>query len=154
MSLFSNLSKTAKIMILSVIAVCIILLIVGLIILNLIEYYNVFGDKFEVEKNLPFAIGLMLGGVSSIIKVILIERALNRTLDIEDEQQAKNMGQMFYMGRFIFSFAVLLVGVLVKFFGFFGTILGVFSLRVAAHITSVIEAKNKNNNIKNESEER
>jgi len=144
MSLFSNLSKTAKIMILSAIAVYFVLLIVGLVILNLLDYFNIFGDTFEVEKSLPYTLGLTAGGLMhSIIKIIMIEKALNQAADTEDKKHAKNMGQLYFFGRFIITIIVLVIGAIpaVPFIGFFGTVVGVFSLRLSVYITTAIEIK-------------
>ena len=149
MGLFSNLSKTAKIMILSSVAVYFVLLILGLIILNAAAYFNIFGDSIEIEKNLPYALGLALGVVHSVVKIIMIEKAMIKiadkieTADENGKKHAKNMGQLYYFGRFFITIAVLVVGALpaVPFIGFLGTIVGIFSLRFAAYLTSAIEAK-------------
>jgi len=138
-----NLSKTAKIMILSSVAVYAALLITGLIILNLAAYFNIFGDSLEIEKSLPYTLGLTLGEVHTIIKIIMIEKAVNKAADTEDTKHAKNMGQLSYFGRFLITIAVLLIGALpaIPFIGFFGTVVGVFSMRLAVYITTFIEIK-------------
>ena len=138
-----NLSKTAKIMILSSVAVYAALLITGLIILNLAAYFNIFGDSLEIEKSLPYTLGLTLGEVHTIIKIIMIEKAVNKAADTEDTKHAKNMGQLSYFGRFLITIAVLVVGAVpaIPFIGFFGTVVGVFSMRLAVYITTFIEIK-------------
>ena len=138
-----NLSKTAKIMILSSVAVYFVLLVLGLIILNLAAYFNIFGDRIEVEKNLPYALGLALGSIHSIVKIIMIEKAITKIADTDDKKHAKNMGQLYYFGRFVITIIVLVVGALpgIPFIGLFGTIVGVFSLRFSAYITTFIEIK-------------
>ena len=138
-----NLSKTAKIMILSSVAVYFALLAAGLIILNLAAYFNIFGDAFEIEKNLPYILGLTLGLIHSVVKIVMIEKAVIKIADTEEKKQAKNMGQLYYFGRFIITIAVLVLGALpaVPFIGFFGTVVGVFSLRIAVYITTAIEVR-------------
>ena len=154
-----NLSKTAKTMILSCIAVYFILLILGLIGLNLAAYFGIFSNWFErIEGNLPYILGLTLGGIHSVIKVIMIEKAMVKIAGIDGETHAKNMGQLYYFGRFIITLLVLVIGALpsIPFIGFLGTIVGVFSLRLAAYLTAAIESKrdkrekklNQNINIK------
>ena len=138
MGLFSNLSKTAKIMIVSIIAVCFILLAAGLIVINLLKQLDLFA---VIPENLPYALGLVLGGTGSMVKVVLIENGLRRIMDLgEDEKdRAKLMGTAYYIGRSFFTVTVLALGILVPLFSIAGTVAGVLSLRVAAPLTHVIE---------------
>ena len=142
--MFASLSKTARIIILSAAAVYLVLLSVGLVVLNVVDYFNLFGEGFEVEQSLPYIFGLTLGGpVHTAVKIIMIERALTRAADTEDKKHAKNMGQLFYFGRFVITIVVLVIGAVpaVGFVGFFGTAIGVFSMRLSVYIGAAVEAR-------------
>jgi hypothetical protein len=53
------------------------------------------------------------------------------------------MGQLYYYGRFIITIVVLVIGAIpaVPFIGFFGTVVGVFSMRLAVYITTAVEIR-------------
>jgi len=127
-------------MIWSAAAVYLILMVAGLIILNLTAYFNLLGDSFEIEGSLAYVLGLTLGSTHSVLKIIMIERAIIKIADAE-EKSAKIMGQLYYFGRFIITIAVLVAGAIVPFLGFFGTVVGVFSLRLAAYTATAVEIK-------------
>lgn len=129
--MIKNLSRTAKIMILSVIAVCFVLLVAGLTVINL--------GVIERENSLQYAVGLALGGTFSVIKVVMMEKSLNKIAEAGEEKQAKGMGQMYFVIRFILTAVVLVAAALLSFVGIFGTIAGILSLKVAAYITPAVE---------------
>ena len=148
-----NLSKTAKTMILACVAVYFILLVLGLVLLNLAVYFDIFSGTFiKIEGNLPYILGLTLGGIHSVIKVIMIEKAMIKITGMEEGTHAKNIGQLYYFGRFFITLAVLVIGALpvIPFIGFLGTIVGVFSLRLAAYLTAAIEAKREKKRLEEE----
>ena len=131
----TGLSRTAKIMILSVIPVCLVLAVVGVIVISLF-------DLSEFETGAQFAFGVALGGIHSAVKIILIEKSLNRIADAEQPDKAKNMGRAAFAGRYLITIAVFAAGALVPFIGVFGMILSVLlSLRFAAYITVAVEKK-------------
>jgi len=141
-----GLSRTAKIMSLSVIIVCFVLLIAGVIVISLSATVS------EAESISQFALGLLLGAVHSILKIIMMEKSLTKiadTGDFEDSQDLtnkkhiENIGRLAFFGRYVITAAVLVVGALVPFFGIFGTIAGIVSLRFAAYLTVAIENKMK-----------
>ena len=140
MNLFSKLSKTAKIMILSVVAVCFVLFPVGLLVINLFKPSGVFET---LPETLPYALGLALGAFCSVVKIVLIENSLNRIVDLgeEEKDKAKLMGTAFYMGRSFFTIAVLAAGIIIPVVSIAGTVVGVLSLRIAAPLGHVIEMK-------------
>ena len=129
-------SKTAKIMSLSVVAICIVLFIAGLIVINLSATVS------EAESVSQFALGLVLGAIHSILKIIMMEKSLNRIADVGDETQGKHVktiGQVAFIGRYVITAVVLVIGAVVPFLGLFGTIAGIVSLRFAAYLTVAIE---------------
>jgi len=131
-----GLSKTAKIMMLSVGAVCVVFLAAGIVIINLLEYFT---DLTEIEGNLDYALGLALGGAVSAVKVVMMEKSLGKIADAGEGKQAKSMAQLYSVGRMFLTVAVMALGAVVPFFGLFGTIAGVVSLRFAAYVTVAVE---------------
>lgn len=129
MKLFSNLSRTSAIMMKTVGIVCFAMLILGMSVI-------IFAYPFE--KPLAFAIGMATGYAHSILKVVLLERSINQSMDME-KKQAESYAHLHYIGRFVITIAVFAMVILLPgVFGLFGTILGVLSLQIAAHITSIV----------------
>ena len=127
MPIVNNLTKTTKTMLLSAASVCFVLLILGIVIILM---FNI-----QYERPLPYAAGLVLGCLHTLIKIIWLEKSINRSLDAEI-QGAANFAHLHYLGRYALTAAVfILVFLNQNVFGLFGTIAGVFSLRVAAHVT-------------------
>ena len=97
---------------------------------------------YPFEAPLPYALGLTLGCLLSLGKVILLEKALDRSLDAGEEKSAKNYAHFQSILRYLLTIAVLLVVVLFpRVFGLFGVILGVLSLQISAYITGAIVKK-------------
>jgi len=136
-----GMSKTAQIMMTAVVSVCFVLLILGLLVINFI---------YQFEKSLLYAAGIMIGCVHSLIKVVLLEKSISRTLDIgetggnseHDAKRASNIAYLHYVGRFVLTGAVfVLVIIFPGIFGLFGAIIGVLSLQAAAIVTNAVLQK-------------
>ena len=146
MSNLFKLSKTARAMVMSVIAVCVALLAAGLLVINLI---------YKFEGSLPFTAGIMIGCIHSLIKIVLLEKSISRSLDIgeageEDEnsgKRASNIAYLHYVGRLALTAAVFALAIfLPDIFGLFGTIIGVLSLQAAAIVANFVLQKQEKNN--------
>ena len=138
MSLFKNFSKTSKIMIASATVICLILLTAGLVVINLIYYFN----GYRIEQNMPFTAGIALGYAGAVIKIIMLEKSLKSIINAADKKKAKNIGWLFYMIRFLFTGAILALAFLFPhIFGTVGTVLGILSLQVSAYTANIFLKK-------------
>jgi len=141
MGLFSGLSKTARIMMAATAVICLILMALGLVALNLLDYFA----DFQIERNAPFMAGIALGGATSILKIIFLEKSLNKILDMGEESRetgkkskAFGVGGLLSFGRLAMTVAVLAVAfVFSDIFGPVGTVAGILSLQVSAYISNV-----------------
>ena len=116
-------------MLMAVIAICFVLLAIGQIIIHFV---------YPFENALLYASGMTLGCVHSLIKVVLLEKSISRTIDM-DNKGAENIARLHYFGRFALTAAVFAcVFLFPGLFGLFGTIIGVVSLQLAAYITNFI----------------
>ena len=133
MNVFSGLSRTARVMIAWVIAVCILLLAAGLAAIRFLHPF---------EKSLPFAVGLVLGCAHSVLKVALMEKSLLQTMEME-KAGAESIGRLHFFGRYLLTGAVFAAAILSRgAVGYIGTIAGILSLQLAAYITNHL-IKNK-----------
>ena len=145
MNLFniSGLSKTARVMLASVAAVCLVLLAAGLLFINLI---------YKFEGSLPYTAGIMLGCIHSMIKIVLLEKSINRSLDIgasgeHEAKRASSVAYLHYVGRLVLTGAVFALAIIFPgIFGLFGAIIGVLSLQAAAIFANIILQKQEKNN--------
>ena len=139
----SNLSETARIMMAAVLVICFALLVLGLVVINILyQFFDI-----QLEKNLPFITGMVFGCLHSVIKVVLMEKSLDKIATAEKES-AKAVGILLYMGRMVLTIAVLALAVLFRdIFGWVGTIAGVLSLQLSAYAANIVlirrEKKNK-----------
>lgn len=101
-----------------------VVLIVGLLgsIAGLAYYRSV--------KALPYLLGLGLGSVASLIRVILLERTVNKVIY---ENKSKGIVQMSHLGRLAIAFIAMLMGALVEGISLVGVIVGVFSYQLASY---------------------
>ena len=136
MKILSKLSDTARIMLKAI-----VVLFAGLLLLGL--GISIFVYPFEPPA--AFAAGLFVGCTLSAAKVILLERALSNSFDLEGTS-AKNYATLQSILRYVLTIAVLLMIVLFRgVFGLWGTILGVLTLQLSAYIAnSVLNKADKN----------
>jgi len=135
------LSKTAKIMIVSAAAICLVLLILGLIVINFI---------FEFEKSLPYATGIALGGLLTVIKIVMLEKAINISLNMGEKMKAGAVGSLLYLTRFLLTGAILAVAfIFPDTVGRFGAVFGVVSMQLAAYSANFVLLKLEPDNFDN-----
>jgi len=138
MGLFKNLSKTSQIMIKSSSVICLILIIAGLPVINLIYYFR----DYQIEKNLPFIAGILLGYVSTVIRIIMLEKSLKSTINAGNKKKAQNIWILLYTVRLLFTGAVLALAFLFPYiFGPVGTVAGILSMQVSAFIANIFLTK-------------
>ncbi|MCL1805887.1 MAG: hypothetical protein FWG28_07825 [Clostridiales bacterium] len=126
MGYLRGLSRTTRVMLMWVVAVCVALLAAGLLLIR-------FAYPFEGYR--PFIAGLAIGCAHSLAKAVLLEKSLSHIIDMQKEG-AESIGRLHFIGRYLITAAVFVVVILSRgFFGFFGTIAGVLSLQIAAYIT-------------------
>jgi len=103
-----------------------ILLVAGLLVSTLL---------FPFEKPLPYFLGLLMGSLLSAAKVILLEKSLGNSLDMEGTNARNYAGAQAVLRYFLTILVLLPVFFLPGIFGLFGTILGILALQFAAYIT-------------------
>ena len=138
-----NLSYTAKIMIACVAVICLVFLVLGIIIINVFEAAG------KIEQAFPFAIGILFGGAGSAIKIILLEKSINMTLDAGEKSKAAPVGSLLFMARFFLTCAILVVAFIVPHVGIFGTVLGILSMQLSAYSANFFLKKKKPDNFEN-----
>ena len=95
-----------------------------IIIIMIALFLIIFGvSVFFINDTKSFFIGLIFGTIFSILKLILIEKTLNKALDMTGKKAA-NYIRIHYTLRYFLTFAVLLIAVY-KGFNIIGVIIGI-----------------------------
>ncbi len=126
-----SLSQTSKRLISCIIAIFALLLVVGLAVILFV---------YPFERPIPYVLGLFLGSLVATLKVILLERTINRAMDM-DAKGAQNFSQLQYLMRYILTGAVLVVAALVPQISMIAAIVGVLTLQPAAYIVNAFLKK-------------
>lgn len=92
---------------------------------------------FITHNILLYGIGVVIGTLTSILKVILLERSLNRAVDMQP-QDAENYTRLQYSSRFFFTVAVLVISAIVPFIDLYGVIVGLVLIQPAVYLTNFI----------------
>lgn len=127
-----NLSETAAVMCTAIGGLFILFLAAGLTVSSLI---------YPFERPAQYALGLLMGCLLSAAKVVLLEKSLDRSVDMEGKT-AQGYANLMAVLRYLLTVAVLLLVFFFRdVFGLFGAIVGILSLQVAAYITGHIIKK-------------
>ena len=123
-------NPTVRIMLLALLVILLILAAIGLAVILLL---------YPFEKPLPFLLGLATGGALSGVKLLMLEKSLNRTLDMESGH-ATNMARLHFILRYAVTIAVLaLVVILRAYVGIIGTALGIFAMQLTVYVYGFYE---------------
>lgn len=112
----SNLAKRMIITILIIVSVCVLASVI---------YYRTLDF-------LPFLFGAILGTAVSIVKVFLLERAVDKALDME-QKQAGNYVSIQHLLRLLLSGVVLTLGAIVPQISLWGVVAGIFAFQIAIY---------------------
>ncbi|MGI6169445.1 MAG: ATP synthase subunit I [Christensenellales bacterium] len=82
---------------------------------------------------LPFVFGALLGAAVSILKVLLLERAVDKALAME-EKAAGNYVRLQHLLRLLLTAVVLVLAALVPAISLWGAAAGVFTFQISVYI--------------------
>lgn len=123
-----NISETAKKMMLMSMAFSLLAFIIGIFALG------------STSKILPYALGIALGVTFAVLKVVLLERTVKKTVDL-DSKTATDLARLNYFFRYLLTGAVLAFAATNKSFSLLGTIIGIMSLQAAAYTIGFMQNK-------------
>lgn len=91
---------------------------------------------YPFEGMFQYGMGLLLGGACSVVKIILMQKSLEKTLDME-ANAAETRGKLHVALRYFFTVGAVVPAILFRdIFGVVGLIVGLLSLQAAALIAS------------------
>ena len=103
---------------------------IGVLLLVLIAAAVAYHRSLEC---LPFIYGAVLGAAVSVAKVILLERAIDKTLTM-DQKAAGNYIRLQHLLRLALTAAALLLGALVPAISLWGVAGGVFAFQISLYV--------------------
>lgn len=116
-----KLSKVAQRMVQTILILSVIVLLISLLFRSYIEF-------------VPLLLGLTLGSGTSILKVILLDKAVDKSLTM-DKKKATNYVSLQHMLRLFLTAVVLFVGAVVDGINLWGVVIGVLAYQLAAYST-------------------
>lgn len=96
-------------------------------------------DIFETQGIIFYAVGVILGGTASMLRIVLLERSVTKALDTEDKARANNTMRIGYAYRYLLTGLALLGGWLSGYFfemgayGFIGAFVGTLAMAISAY---------------------
>ncbi|MDR3239523.1 MAG: ATP synthase subunit I [Clostridiales bacterium] len=120
----TQLSATAKKLILGVALQFCLLLALGLAVILLL---------YPFEKPLAFLGGLLLGSAWSAAKVVMMERGLSQMIDL-DQDGAQARARWQFIIRYAITAALLIFAALTPWISFWGMTAGLLILQTAAYV--------------------
>lgn len=97
------------------------------------------------ENILAFFLGFLLGTGFSILKLILLEKTIDKAMEMPQEK-AVSYTRLHYTLRYILTGAVLLIASLREDISLIAVIIGLIILRPAIYLVALKEKRIKNNN--------
>jgi len=88
------------------------------------------------DQALPFALGVLLTSALNVLKVKMLERSVNKIVNMENVESGKNFARLQYLLRYFLTGIVLVAAALTPFINIWGAIIGIFTLQI-----SIIAAK-------------
>ena len=121
---YRELSLTAQVMCKALAGLYPVLLAIGV----MVHFF-----LYPFEKPVAFAVGLLAGTILSASKVVLLEKSLSKSLDMEGKV-AKNYANFQMVARYFLTIVVLLLAAFFRdIIGLFGTVAGILALQPAAY---------------------
>ena len=120
-------AKTLKQIITIVVALGVIALGIGMFFANSILYW---------------AVGIALGTFVSVLKVVMLEKTLNKAVDMAPED-AKNYTRSRYTFRMVLTIALVAVAIKIPYINVIGLIVGLLLIQPAVYIVNFINRNNK-----------
>ena len=93
---------------------------------------------FNMPSNVNYVIGVALGALMAGAKCLLLEKAVNKALKMENKQKATVYMHAGYLPRFLITGIALFASVVfLGFFGILGAFVGTMSLTISAYIVGL-----------------
>lgn len=134
MKKFKKLTETAQYMLYGIGGLFLVFLVLGILLIQLV---------YPFESIPDFVLGLFTGCLVSGIRIVLMDKSINRAVDME-EKKAKNYNQLQFLVRYfiVIAYAVLLI-LFHQYLGVFGGVLGLLCMQLSAYVANFLLRQKK-----------
>jgi len=122
--IYHNLSNIAKRMITVVGGLSLALIVAGIACFKLFSFF-------------PFLLGVIMGAGVTILRIVMLERAVNKALEM-DQERAANYLRLQHLLRYLVTGAVLVAAALLPPVNLWGAIAGVMTMPVATFFSKKV----------------
>lgn len=127
MALLKDLSETSKIMLKWLLIFIFAAWLLGSGVLIIIQ---------KADIILQYILGVLLGGVFSALKLVLMERSLSKSADMQSVRSS-GYAAAHYVLRYLLTVGVLVLAMIMRnTFNFFGVIIGILLLQFSAYLAT------------------
>ncbi len=127
----TKISDTAKQLLITMLILTVCAFVIGLFFIS----------RLNISA-FSYGLGLLVGFLFSALKLILTERSLNKSVEM-DKQNAQSYARAQYMARYFLTLLVLVGAALIKSISLLGAIIGVLIVQPAAFIVGIMENRRK-----------
>ena len=125
-----KLSLTAKRMVAIICILALVMIAVGAAVYRSFEIF-------------PFALGVFLTSSLNVIKLLLLERAVQKAVYMDENKSAANYIRIQYFFRFVLTVLVLFVAAVTDFISLLGAALGIFTLPLSGYAQAIFIKKDE-----------
>ena len=103
---------------------------------------------YPVISILPFSLGVLLMTSLNIVKVVWLEKAVQKAVDMEDQTIAGNYIRMQYLFRLLLTGLVFVIAIIVPIIDLWGALAGIFTFHAAKYaLVFIVKTDDENTNI-------
>lgn len=92
---------------------------------------------FFVQEILYYGLGVIIGTLTSVVKVIFLEKALDKAVGMKP-QDAENYTRLQYSARFFLTIVVIVIAAIAPFINMIGVLVGLVLVHPAVYLTNLL----------------
>ena len=90
-----------------------------------------FVPSIPADEAFPVALGVFLSSALNVMKVMLLERTVQKVMDMETAKESKAYVASQYIIRYVLTGVILVAAALTPFINLWGAIAGIFTMQIA-----------------------
>lgn len=89
-------------------------------------------DILPSNEALPFALGVLLTSSVNVLKIVMLERTVQKAIGMDNVNAGKNYVRLQYLLRYLITGIALVAAALTPFISIWGAVAGILTMQVAA----------------------
>jgi len=129
-----ELSATVKKMTVIIAVAAVILIIAGVVVIHL---------RYPNNSAVHFAIGVIMTSALNAFKIVMLERVVNKAIDMGEGKGVKSYVRSHYLFRFVLTGVILFAAVKISPTALWGAVAGVFTLQISVYAMKFFAGKDE-----------